>query len=88
MVQMIDAAYLGQSFSRSLSQPMVASSIIGQPSVGWPSADQLSDPIPQLLSLWLQPDLKVLTQTHCPSSLAHPPRHPDWQDPIKLNYNG
>ena len=68
---------------------MVVQPIVGQPSVGQSSADQPGGPIPPLLSLQLQPDLNVLTQDpHSPSSLVHPHQHPDWQDPIKLNYNG
>ena len=71
IIQTIDVAYLSQSFSHSLGQPVVASPIVRQPVVaspiinqpgfGQPSADQPGDPIPPLLSLWLQPDLKVLT---------------------------
>ena len=97
---MSDVAYLpDQSFSRSLSQPVVVppvvsqlvvvQPIVGQPGVGRPSADQPSGPIPPLLSLWLQPDLNVLTRTLSPqASPVCPHRHPDRQDPIKLNYNG
>ena len=75
VIQMIDAAYLGQSFSWSLSQPVVAPPIVGQSGVGQSSVDQPSCPIPPLLSLWLQPDLNMLAQTLSPDS-------------IKLNYNG
>ena len=81
IIQTIDAAYLNQSFSWSLGQPvvaspivsqhMVASPIIGQPGVGQPSADQPSDPIPPLLSLWLQPDLNTLARTLSPHALWH-----------------
>ena len=74
---MSDAAYLpDQSFSQSLSQPVVVPPVVsqpvvvqlivgqftvGQPSAGQSSADQPSGPISPLLSLWLQPDLNALT---------------------------
>ena len=69
LIQMSATTYLSdQSFSWSLVQPVVVQPIVGQlavsqPGAGWPSADQPSVPIPPLLSLWLQPDLNVLTQT-------------------------
>ena len=67
---MSDAAYLlDQSFSQSLSQPVVVQPIVSQPSVGWSSADQPGGPIPPLLSLQLQPDLNALTQTLTPQAL-------------------
>ena len=55
IIQMIDVAYLGWSFSHSLSQPMVALPIVGQlgPGQSQSSVDQPSHPIPPLLSLWL-----------------------------------
>ena len=71
IIQMIDAAYLGQSFSCSLSQPMVAPPVVGQLGVDQSSADQPSCPIPPLLSLWLQPDLNVLAPTLSPEALWH-----------------
>ena len=73
VVQSTSAAYLGQSFSHSLSQPVIAPPIVGQLSLGQSrsSADQPSCPIPPLLSLWLQPDLNVLTQTLSPEALWH-----------------
>ena len=71
VIQITDVAYLGQSFSHSLGQPVVAPPIVGQLSVGRSSADQLGCPIPPLLSLQLQPDLNVLTQTLSPEALWH-----------------
>ena len=71
VIQMTDVAYLGQSFSHSLGQPMVAPPIVGQLGVGQSSADQPGCPIPPLLSLQLQPDLNVLTQTLSPKALWH-----------------
>ena len=78
---MSDMAYLlDQSFSQSLSQPVVVPPVVGQsvvvqpivsqPSVGQPSADQPSGPIP-LLSLRLQPDLNVLAHTLTPQALQY-----------------
>ena len=71
IVQTIDVAYLGQSFSHSLSQPVVAPPVVGQLSLGqsWSSVDQPGHPIPPLLSLQLQPDLNMLTQTLSPQAL-------------------
>ena len=70
IIQMSDVPYLvDQSFSWSLSQPMVVPPIVGQPGVGQSSVDQPGGPIPPLLSLWLQPDLNVLTQTLTPQAL-------------------
>ena len=80
-------AYLpDQSFSQSViqpvvgqpivsqpvvSEPMVGQLAVGQPGAGQPSADQPGVPIPPLLSLWLQPDLNVLTQTLTPQALRY-----------------
>ena len=66
VVQSTNATYLDQLVGHSVSQPMVAPPIVGQPSVGWSSADQPSCPIPPLLSLRLQPDLNVLARTSLP----------------------
>ena len=73
VIQSTDVAYLGQSFSHSLGQPVVAPPIVSQLSLGWSwsSADQPSCPIPPLLSLWLQPDLNALAQTLSPKALWH-----------------
>ena len=50
-------------------QPVVSQLTVSQPCAGWPSADQPSVPIPSLLSLWLQPDMNVLTWTLTPQAL-------------------
>ena len=71
IVQMIDVAYLGQSFSHTLGQPVVAPPIVSQLGVGQSSADQPSCPIPPLLSLLLHPDLNVLAWTLSPKALSH-----------------
>ena len=74
VIQSTNAAYLGQSFSHSLGQPMVAPPIVGQlgPSQSQSSVDQPSGhPIPPLLSLWLQPDLNVLAWTLSPQALRY-----------------
>ena len=77
LIQMSAMAYLpDQSFSQSLSQPVVVKPVVGQPVVsqlafGQPSADQPGDPIPPLLSFWLQPDLNALARTLTPQALQY-----------------
>ena len=72
LIQMSASAYLmDQSFNWSLVQPMVVWPIlsqlaVGQLGAGLPSVDQLCVPILQLLSLWLQPDLKHLPRPSLP----------------------
>ena len=59
---------------------MVAPPAVGQLGLGQsqPIVDQPSHPIPALLSLWLQPDLNVLTRTPLsPGTPVCPPWHPD-----------
>ena len=69
LIQMSATTYLSdQSFSWSLVQPVVHPEVI-QPIVGQPVVGQPSGPIPPLLSLQLQPDLQVLTQTLTPQAL-------------------
>ena len=73
VVQSTNVAYLGQSFSHSLNQPMVASPVVSQlgPGQSRSSADQPSHPIRPLLSLQLQPNLNVLAQTLSPEALRY-----------------
>ena len=79
VIQMTQVAYLDQLVGCSagqpiVGQPMVSQPLVSQPVVGLPVTappvvSQPSHPVPPLLSLWLQPDLNMLTQTLSPQAL-------------------
>ena len=79
IIQMTQAAYLDQLVEHSVSQPVVSHPLVGQPIqpvaspplAASPVVGQPGGPIPPLLSLRLQPDLNVLTQTLSPQALRY-----------------
>ena len=83
VIQMTHAAYLDQLVECSASPPppeavfpVVGQPVVGQPIVSLPVTappvvSQPSCPIPPLLSLSLQPDLNMLTQTLSPQALRY-----------------